>query len=91
MAETGGTARAYGALLRAQARAQASYRTSFVVDLLGNVGATVFDVVTVLVLFGVTRTLGGFDLRQAMVIVGLSASSFATADLAVGNIDRLKQ
>ncbi|MEO3775581.1 ABC-2 family transporter protein [Micromonospora sp. B11E3] len=80
---------AYRALLGAQARSQTAYRTSFVVDLVGNVGATLFDVVTVLVLFGVTRELGGFTLREAMVMVGLSAFAFATADLLVGNIERL--
>jgi len=80
---------AYRALLGAQARSQTAYRTSFVVDLLGNVGATVFDVLTVLVLFGVTRRLGGFTLTEAMVVVGLSAASFATADLLVGNIERI--
>ncbi|MEV1287853.1 ABC-2 family transporter protein [Micromonospora sp. NPDC049679] len=86
-----GAVRAYVALLRGQARAQASYRTSFVVELVGNVGATVFDVLTVVVLFQVTRTLGGFALREAMVIVGMSACAFAAADLSFGNIDRLKQ
>nr|WP_200209847.1 ABC-2 family transporter protein [Micromonospora veneta] len=80
---------AYRALLRAQARSQTAYRTSFVVDLVGNVGATVFDVVTVLVLFGVTTELGGFTLREALVIVGISSFAFATADLLVGNIERL--
>ncbi|WP_405099181.1 ABC transporter permease [Micromonospora sp. NBC_01412] len=80
---------AYRALLGAQARSQAAYRTSFVVDLVGNVGATVFDVVTVLVIFGVTRELGGFTLRETLVMVGLSAAAFATADLLVGNIERL--
>lgn len=89
-ADRRGAGRAYLALLRGQARSQASYRTSFVVDLIGNVGATVFDVLTVLVLFGVTRTLGGFDVRQTMVMVGLSACSFATSDLAVGNIERVR-
>ncbi|MGY4912260.1 ABC-2 family transporter protein [Micromonospora aurantiaca (nom. illeg.)] len=81
--------RAYRALLGAQARSQAAYRTSFVVDLVGNVGATVFDVVTVLVIFGVTRELGGFTLRETLVVVGLSSCGFATADLLVGNIERL--
>lgn len=80
---------AYRALLGAQARSQAAYRVSFAVDLVGNVGATVFDVVTVLVLFGVTRQLGGFTLSESLVIVGLSSSAFATADLLVGNIERL--
>ncbi|RKN18904.1 ABC transporter permease [Micromonospora musae] len=85
----GGTLTAYRALLGAQARSQTAYRASFVVDLVGNVGATVFDVLTVLVLFGVTRELGGFTLRETMVIVGLSAFAFATADLLVGNIERI--
>jgi ABC-2 type transport system permease protein len=86
-----GTGRAYLALLRGQARSQAAYRTSFVIDLVGNVGATVFDVLSVLVLFRVTRTLGGFGLREVLVMVGLSAASFATADLTVGNIERVRQ
>ncbi|WP_308042859.1 ABC-2 family transporter protein [Micromonospora sp. PLK6-60] len=80
---------AYRALLGAQARSQAAYRTSFVVDLVGNVGATLFDVLTVLVIFGVTRELGGFTLRETLVVVGLSAFAFATADLLIGNIERL--
>ncbi|WP_371688692.1 ABC transporter permease [Micromonospora sp. KC207] len=84
-----GRLRAYGALLGAQARSQAAYRASFVVDLVGNVGATLFDVVTVLVIFGVTRELGGFTLRETLVMVGLSACAFATADLLVGNVERL--
>ncbi|MEH0844067.1 ABC-2 family transporter protein [Micromonospora sp. CPCC 205711] len=89
MAETPGTLAAYRALLGAQARSQAAYRTSFVVDLVGNVGATVFDVVAILVLYRVTRALGGFSLHETLVMVGLSAAAFATADLLVGNIERL--
>ncbi|MEW2381943.1 ABC-2 family transporter protein [Micromonospora sp. NPDC047707] len=85
----GGRLAAYRALLGAQARSQTAYRTSFVVDVLGNVGSTVFDVLTVLVIFGVTRELGGFTLRETMVIVGLATAAFATADLLVGNIERL--
>lgn len=85
-----GAAGAYLALLRGQARAQTIYRTSFAIDLVSNVGATAFDVLTVLVLFGVTRELGGFEVREAMVIVGLSACAFAVADLAVGNVDQIR-
>jgi len=85
-----GALRAYWALLRAQARGQASYRASFAVDLVSNVGATALDLVTVLVLFGVTRTLGGFDLRAALVVNALAACAFAVADLLVGNIERIK-
>ncbi|MEV0326288.1 ABC-2 family transporter protein [Micromonospora echinospora] len=90
MADPAGTTfGAYRALLGAQARSQTAYRVSFTVDLVGNVGATVFDVLTVFVLFGVTRELGGFTLRETFVMVALSACAFATADLLVGNIERL--
>jgi ABC-2 type transport system permease protein len=83
-------ARPYLALLRGQARAQASYRASFAIDLASNVFATVMDVLTVLVLFRISRTLGGFTLREAMVMVGVAALAFALADLAFGNIERIK-
>ncbi|WP_428964377.1 ABC transporter permease [Micromonospora fluostatini] len=85
----GGALVAYRALLGAQARAQTTYRASFVVDLTGNVGATVFDVLAVVVLYGVTRELGGFTLRETLVVVGLSATAFALADLLFGNVERL--
>jgi ABC-2 type transport system permease protein len=82
--------RPYAALFRGQARSLASYRASFVLELSTNVFATVMDVLTVLVLFRVSRTLGGFTLREALLVVGLSSCAFATADLAVGNIERIK-
>jgi ABC-2 type transport system permease protein len=82
--------RPYLALLRGQASAQASYRVSFAIDLGTNMVATMLDVLTVLVLFRVTKALGGFTVREAMVMVGLTALSFAAADLTVGNIERVK-
>ncbi|WP_433794118.1 ABC transporter permease [Actinoplanes sp. CA-252034] len=85
-----GDLKAYTALGAAQLRSATSYRTSFLVELFGNVGATVFDVITVLVLFRATPAVGGFSLREAMLIVGLSSAGFALADLTVGNVDRLK-
>lgn len=81
---------AYAALLRAQVRSVASYRTSFVVELLSNIGGTALDVLTVVVLFGAARVVGGFTLREAVLIVALSACGFALADFSVGSIDRLK-
>jgi ABC-2 type transport system permease protein len=68
----------------------ASYRASFVVELFSNLGGTALDVLAVLVLFRVTRTLGGFGLPDALLMVALSSSSFAVADFVVGNIDKLK-
>jgi ABC-2 type transport system permease protein len=84
-----GELRAFAALGSAQWRSATSYRASFLVELFGNMGATVFDVLTVLVLFRATPEVGGFSLREAVLIVGLSSAGFALADLTVGNVDRL--
>lgn len=81
---------AYRALAAGQVRSALSYRASFVVDLVTSVMATVFDVLTVLVLFGVTRTIAGFTLPEGVLIVGLASCGFAWADFAVGNVERLK-
>ncbi|HEY2949771.1 MAG TPA: ABC-2 family transporter protein [Micromonosporaceae bacterium] len=91
MGDFGRGVRPYWHLLRGQVRSQASYRTSFAVDVAGNLWATVFDVVTVLVMFRITRRLGGFTLREAILITGLSAFAFATADLLFGNADQIRR
>lgn len=90
MADLAHAVRPYWHLLRGQVRSQAAYRTSFAIDLASNLWATVFDVVAVLVMFRVTRVLDGFTLREAVVITGLSACAFATADLLAGNAGHLR-
>jgi ABC-2 type transport system permease protein len=79
----------YLRLVRAQMRSQAQYRTSFAFDLMANVGFGIVDLFNVLVMFAVTDTLGGFDFRAALLIAGLGGTSFALADLFVGNIDTM--
>lgn len=85
------TAAIYRALLRAQVRAQASYRVSFVLDLAANVIFLGADLLTVLVLFHQVPALAGFTLAESLLVFGLAALGFALADLAVGNIERMKQ
>jgi ABC-2 type transport system permease protein len=82
--------RAYAALMGGQWRSVLAYRTSFVVELLTNLGTTALDVLTVLVMFRATRTLGGFGLAPALLMVSLSSCAFVLADFTVGNIDRLQ-
>jgi ABC-2 type transport system permease protein len=77
-------------MLRAQVRAQTQYRTSFVVDLVASCLVTTLDLATVFVLFGVRGELGGFGGREVLLMVGLSACAFPIADLAVGNVERLR-
>jgi ABC-2 type transport system permease protein len=82
--------RAYVKLAGAQVRSQATYRLSFVLDMLSNILATALDVLAVLVLFRVTKTLGGFNVNEVLLIVGLAGTSFTLADFAVGNIERIQ-
>ncbi|KUL24998.1 ABC transporter permease [Actinoplanes awajinensis] len=85
-----GELRAYAALAGAQARSVFSYRTSFLIELFSNVGATVFDVLSVLVLFRATDRVGGFTLPEALLMTSITSAGFALADFTVGNVDRLK-
>ena len=82
--------RAYAALFGGKARSVASYRTSFAVEVISNLGATVLDVVTVFVLFRATTRIGGFTLAQTLLMTGITAAGFVLADMVVGNIDNLK-
>ncbi|MGA8115960.1 MAG: ABC-2 family transporter protein [Actinocatenispora sp.] len=81
---------AYLRLLGAQVRAQTQYRVSFVLDAVSNSLITVLDVVALLVLFRVTPALGGFSLRETLVMAGLANTAFALADMSVGNIDTMR-
>ena len=80
----------YRHLIQAQVRGQAAYRTSFVLDLAGNALIPVVDVLIILALFRVTRTVGGFHTFEVLAMFGLATTGFALADLAVGNIERMR-
>src|SRR5262245_64185024 len=51
----------------------------------------VLDVASVLVVFRVTPTLGGFGFAEVFLMTALAGCAFAMADLAVGNVERLRQ
>jgi ABC-2 type transport system permease protein len=80
----------YRRLMGAQVRSNAAYRVSFALDLLSNAIMPVIDVIAVVAMFQVTRELGGFTTFEVLVMFGLSASAFSLADLAVGNIERIR-
>jgi ABC-2 type transport system permease protein len=77
--------------MRAQIRAQASYRTSFVLDLVGNALAPMIELLVLFSLFRITRSIGGFTAYQVLAMYGVSGVAFSLADLAVGNIERIRQ
>ncbi len=84
------TALLYARLVRAQVRSQTQYRASFVLDLASSGMLLVLDVGAILVLFRVTPALGGYSVREVLVMVGLGSCAFSTADMAVGNVERLR-
>jgi ABC-2 type transport system permease protein len=82
--------RPYSKLLVAQIRSQTQYRFSFGIDLFFSTVLTSLDLVTVWVLFSVNDSLGGFGGREVLLMVGIAALAFPLADLAVGNVERLR-
>src|SRR4029434_572267 len=82
---------AYRHLVAAQVRSQSQYRASFAVDVVGSLMFGVIDVASVVVVFRVTPTLGGFGFAEVFLMAALAGCAFATADLAVGNVERLRQ
>ena len=82
--------KAYQQLVRAQLRAQAQYRASFAIDLSGSAVVTFLEVAVILILFRVTPSLGGFVMREALLMAGLAGLAFNVCDLCVGNIERIR-
>jgi ABC-2 type transport system permease protein len=80
----------YRHILAAQIRGQASYRTSFALDLAANALTPVIDLVALVAVFQVTRTLGTFSAIEVLVMFGLSGVGFSLADLLVGNIEKIQ-
>lgn len=85
-----GTGAIYRRLIGAQVRGHASYRTSFLLDLVANGAIPIIDIVAIFAMFQVTRTIGGFDAAEVIVMFGLSTTAFALADLLVGNIEKIR-
>ena len=85
-----GSAAAYGRILAAQVRSQAQYRTSFALDLGGSVLFGILDIASILVLFRVVRTIGGFAFTEVFLMATLASTAFALADVSVGNVERVR-
>jgi viologen exporter family transport system permease protein len=83
-------ASAYLRLLSAQIRGQAQYRTSFLVEVFGSLLTGIIDITVVVVMFNVTRRLGGFGFRETFLMAALAGCAFSLADLAVGSIERIR-
>jgi ABC-2 type transport system permease protein len=83
------TVTVYGQLIAAQVRAQASYRGSFAIDLVSQAAVTLFEIGTVIIFFGVTKSLGGFSFAPAMLVSGLALTCFRIGDMVAGGMDQM--
>ena len=77
-------------VMKAQLRAQLSYRASFTIEVIGGMIMTGLDLLTVLVVFNVTSVLGGFSFRDAFLMSAVANVSFAAGDQLVGSIDDMR-
>ena len=82
---------AYRHLLAAQVRSQTQYRASFLADVVGSLMFGAIDIASVMVVFRVTPAVGGFAFAEVFLMAALAGCAFAIADLAVGNVERLRQ
>lgn len=79
----------YRVLLRSRVRAQTSYRASFALDVLGNVGIGAIEFVEIYTILSRVDGLGGLDASGALLVFALANVAFSLADLMVGHVDEL--
>ncbi|MCT9082422.1 ABC transporter permease [Streptomyces fulvoviolaceus] len=79
--------RAYGLIAGMWVRSSMTYRTSFVITMLGNGTMTGLDFVGILLMFSQVDSLGGWSLAEVALLYGLSATAFGIADLVLGSMD----
>ncbi|MEU0968617.1 ABC transporter permease [Streptomyces sp. NPDC005917] len=70
-------------------RSSLSYRTSFVLTMVGNLTVTGLDFATILLMFTQVDRLGGWTMPEVAFLYGLSVTAFGFADLAFGSMDVL--
>ena len=79
----------YRVLLGSRLQSQLSYRGSFALDVVGNVGIGLLEFVEIYAIFHNVDVLGGLDFAGALLVFALANIGFSLADLAVGHVDAL--
>ncbi|WP_067802617.1 ABC transporter permease [Nocardia beijingensis] len=88
-ARSGSWSTPYVAVLRSRLRAQRSYRLSFASELLSAFLVGLVELAEVWLIFRTARVLGGLDLDAALLLFGLSNTSFALSQVLFGHLDTL--
>ncbi|MCQ6553067.1 ABC transporter permease [Streptomyces sp. C10-9-1] len=81
--------RAYGLIVGMWVRSTMAYRLSFAMTAFGNLAATAFDFVAILLMFSHVEALGGWSLPEVAFLYGTTSTAFGLADLVLGSVDRL--
>ncbi len=79
----------YRSLVAASVRSQLAYPTSFALQCLAQALVQLEDVVVVVVLFSRISEMGGFTLREVLLVYGLAGIAFGLSDMLVGSLDNL--
>lgn len=79
----------YWVILRSRLRSQAAYRRSFALEVVGSFLVGIVDLAELYVLFSAVDSLGGLRLPAALLVFGMAAFAFGTADLLIGHVDRM--
>jgi ABC-2 type transport system permease protein len=74
-------------ILRLRLRAQAHYRRSFALQILGNLTFTVIEIVALVIFFQRFPALGGWTLDEVLLLYAVSAISFEIADTIQNGLD----
>jgi ABC-2 type transport system permease protein len=81
----------YLVLIRAQISSQLQYRTSFVVQSVGQFLATFTDFIMLLLLFQQFPSIAGWSLGEVTFLYGLGGLAFGISDLLCGGFDSLSK
>jgi ABC-2 type transport system permease protein len=81
----------YLALMRAQISAQAQYRVSFGLQIVGHFLATFTDFIVVLLLFQRFPSIAGWSLGEVALLYGLGGLAFGISELLCGGFDNLSR
>ncbi len=79
----------YAYVGRSRLRAGAQYRLSFVLQVVGSGVLTFLDFIGILVVFTRIDALAGWDIHEIAFLYGTSYVVFKTADMFLGNLDKL--
>ncbi|GAB3596042.1 ABC-2 family transporter protein [Angustibacter peucedani] len=84
-----GDLHAYRVLLGSRLRSQTAYRTSFALDLAGQLGLALLEFSEIYVIFHNVDVLGGLDVGAALLVFALANVGWSLADTVFGHMDTL--